>query len=551
MPAPQTAKALSPEDETLVLRTRIAELEKQCQEHERYRGIEATMDGSHTGAISPGHDISSGKQVESQLRQSEERLRFALDCADMLVWDWVPETDEITYVGEVSENLRAAGLADFLGRIHPDDRDQVGDRIRRCIENSEPYRAEYRFQLPDGTILWERDAGHARIGEDGRLHMAGVASNITELRQTEQSLEEQRRLTESIIESAPTLTYILNLQDGRNVFASSQAQDILGYSPEEIRDMGPDVLPRLLHPDDVGAVNARFQVILNSAVHDIFEVEYRMKRKNGDYVWLFSRDRILKRDPQGTPLQILGIALDITERKRVEEALRRSNRELESFAGTVSHDLREPLRTVTAYSQLLVSMCKDSLDPRADQLIAQISLGTARMQRLIDDLLAFATSTAARPHQEDAADSGAALGEALANLSLAINESGAVITWTPLPVVICERFGLVQTFQNLLSNALRYRGHEVQTEINISAQLEGEQWVFEVRDNGPGIPLESQKRIFDLFTRLHSRNISGSGIGLATVKRIVERNGGRVWVHSIPDAGSSFFFSLPMVRQVH
>ena len=241
------------------------------------------------------------------------------------------------------------------------------------------------------------------------------------------------------------------------------------------------------------------------------------------------------------------MAVQVQERQEaLEQAnveLSRSNRDLEQFAYVASHDLQEPLRSITGYLQLLERRYKDRLDAHADEFIAYAVEGAARMQALINDLLAF-SRIGSRGSPFAPADTQKVLDEALRNLGKAIEESGAVVTHDPLPTVNGDATQLVQLLQNLVGNAIKFRGQEP-PQIHVGARPEGDQWLFSVRDNGIGIDPQYAERIFVIFQRLHLRTeYPGTGIGLAICKRIVERHGGRIWVESEQGKGATFYFTL-------
>jgi signal transduction histidine kinase len=231
-------------------------------------------------------------------------------------------------------------------------------------------------------------------------------------------------------------------------------------------------------------------------------------------------------------------------RKNARE-LRRSNAELHQFAQTVSHDLKEPLRMVTSYLNLLERRYKDQLDETADEYIHFAVDGAERMSTLINDLLDYARIST-RDQVFRPVDGADVLGRVLHYLQFEIEAAGATITHDELPVVRGDETQLVQLFQNLLGNALKFRGEEP-PRVHISVAPEGEMWRFAVRDNGIGIAPEHHQHIFGVFRRLHSREAyEGTGIGLATCQKIVERHGGRIWVESALGRGATFFFTLPM-----
>jgi chemotaxis family two-component system sensor kinase Cph1 len=235
---------------------------------------------------------------------------------------------------------------------------------------------------------------------------------------------------------------------------------------------------------------------------------------------------------------------EINERKQVESELQRSNEELQQFAYVASHDLREPLRMISSYVQLLQRRYRDKIDQDADEFIAFAVDGAKRMQGLIDGLLQYSrVGTHGKPFGR--VDCETVLEKALTNLQVLIKESGAQVTFDPLPTVSADSTQLVQLFQNLIDNACKFRD-DATPQIHVSARLESGQWLISVSDNGIGIDPEYADRIFIIFQRLHSREeFSGTGLGLAICKKIVERHGGRIWVEFGNRKGTTFCFTIP------
>ena len=260
--------------------------------------------------------------------------------------------------------------------------------------------------------------------------------------------------------------------------------------------------------------------------------------------------------------RIIELEVPEIERKRAEEVLRqaqnelemrvaertaeleRSNAELEQFAYIASHDLQEPLRMVTSYVQLLARRYKGRLDKDADDFIAYAVDGATRMKHMIDDLLNY-SRVGTRGKEFQPTSSGDVLRQAVANIQLAIQESDALITHDPLPTVMADEWQLVQLFQNLVNNAIRYRNQD-SPRVHVSVEQKANEWVFSVSDNGVGIESQYFDRIFQVFQRLRNKNDSGSGVGLAVCRKIVERHGGRIWVESEIGKGSTFYFTIPL-----
>ena len=257
-------------------------------------------------------------------------------------------------------------------------------------------------------------------------------------------------------------------------------------------------------------------------------------------------------DLQNTTVSRDELAGEVERRKGAEEELERqvqdlarSNAELEQFAYVASHDLQEPLRMVTSYTQLLAKRYKDKLDSNANEFISFAVEGATRMGKLINDLLAY-SRVGTHGNSLGPTDAKAILHEALANLLMAIKENEAVITHDQLPNVIADRGQMGRLFQNLIGNAIKFR-NESPPQVHISAQQKEDEWVFSVRDNGIGIDPEFAERIFIIFQRLHTREeYSGNGMGLAVCKKIVERHSGHIWVESQPGNGATFYFTIPI-----
>ena len=254
----------------------------------------------------------------------------------------------------------------------------------------------------------------------------------------------------------------------------------------------------------------------------------------------------------------LTVSRDITERKKAEEQLKnmineleRSNQELQQFAYVSSHDLQEPLRTITSFTQLLERRYKGQLDSDADEFMGYIVDASIRMKQQIKDLLEY-SRVATKGEEFELVNTNDILNQTIKSLSTVIYESNAEITFDELPKVRGDAGQLERIFHNLISNAIKFRKREEPLKINISAYKseDGKEYVFNVQDNGIGIEEQYFERIFTIFQRLHTRDVyKGTGIGLAIVKRIVERHGGRIWVESEYNKGSTFHFTIPSFKE--
>jgi len=337
--------------------------------------------------------------------------------------------------------------------------------------------------------------------------------------------------------------------DGRWLRVNSRLCEITGYTEAELLGLSSQ---DITHPADLSIDRAFVQQVL-SGRRDTYDMEKRYIRKDGAIIPIHLTISLV-RNMDHTPMYFVSIVEDISIRKAAEEKLaralvnlERSNRELEQFAYVASHDLQEPLRMVSSYTQLLARHFEGQLDEKAKKYIDYAVDGAVRMQQLINDLLTFARlGTRGAPFNP--VDTHALLGVVIKNLSVSIAEARAMITNDDLPVVSADASQLTMVFQNLMANAIRFRG-ETPPHIHVSAAQRDREWVFSVKDNGIGIDEKYKDRIFVIFQRLHTREeYPGTGIGLAICKRIIERHGGRIWFKSQPGSGTSFFFTIPKNR---
>lgn len=238
------------------------------------------------------------------------------------------------------------------------------------------------------------------------------------------------------------------------------------------------------------------------------------------------------------------------ELQTTTEELERANTELQRFAYVASHDLQEPLRMVQGYTQLLLRRYKGKVNGEIQELTNYIEDGVSRMQGLIDGLLAY-SRVGAEGKSFELTDCNTVLEKAVENLQVAVEESKAQVTCDTMPTMLADSMQLLQLFQNLIGNAIKFHKKEEPPQVHISAEGKEREWVFSVQDNGIGIDPKYFDRLFVAFQRLHSRTeYPGSGIGLAICKKIVERHGGRTWVESEPGKGSTFFFTIPQSTEV-
>lgn len=326
--------------------------------------------------------------------------------------------------------------------------------------------------------------------------------------------------------------------DGRLLHLNSAWRRTLGFSPEALCGRS---LSELIHPDDSETVAASLDRLREG---EVVMFESRCRCQDGSYKWV-----AWKITPSVEERLWYAVGEDRSEVRRWKEVAEARAQELQQFAYVASHDLKEPLRMVSSYVQLLARRYRGKLDADADEFIAFAVDGANRMQSMITDLLSYSrVTTQGKPFEPT--DMNAVVDRVTANLQLAIEEFGALVTRDDLPTVTADSAQMIQLLQHLVGNAIKFRRSEERPEIHISAARQGREWVFAVSDNGIGIEPKDYDRVFQIFQKLHGRGeYPGNGIGLAICRKIVERHGGRIWVDSRLGRGSTFFFTLPAERE--
>lgn len=387
-------------------------------------------------------------------------------------------------------------------------------------------------------------------GAEGYCSVAIVAVDITDRKRAEKALLESENRFRLAVDATKLGTWDLNFQTGRTLW-SDRARAIFGVSGHTVIDH--KAFFSMVHPNDRERVQSATESAKDPLGGGDYQVEFRIIRKeDGSERWVSSRGKVCF-DTKGAPLRFVGTTLDITERKSSEEALRilsedlaRSNSALATFAHTASHDLKEPLRMIRSYVQILASRYKGKLDEDANEYIGFVENGAARMAHLIDSILEYAAVGTAVLKQMEV-DCNTVMKACLCNLRVALEESQVSVTYDRLPVVLADEDMVLQVFQNLLGNAIKFRS-KVSPRIHVSATLQENKWLFSVRDNGIGIRSDFVEVIFSPFRKLHStKDYSGSGLGLAICRQNIERQRGRIWVTSEEGKGSNFHFTLSAV----
>jgi PAS domain S-box-containing protein len=499
------------------------------------------------------NEVRERTRAEAEAIAKEERFRTFVESVEDYAIYMIDADGIVLSWNHGAERMKGYSAEEIVGKsfaLFYSEEDRAAgmpeDALRTAVETGR-YQSEGWRVRKDGTRFLSNVTMRAMRDASGELHgFSKVTRDLTRSREMEARYE-------MLLESVPNALVIVN-HSGKIEYVNAQAELLFGYRREEVAGVGVEKLlpPRRSEKQEShrNEVLAGGKFPAPNAPQECFG----LRRDGREFPLDFSASP-LKTKEGGV---VLFAIQDLTERKmaadvlaRNADALRQSNAELQQFAHIASHDLQEPLRMVASYLQLLQRRYKGKLDKDADEFIDYAIDGTHRMKRLIEDLLKYSRAgrnlAAATPlHSEDA------LREALRNLKTAIEESHAQVTWDSLPRVSGEEVQLVQLFQNLVGNAIKYRGERT-PQVHISARRSDSGWIFSVADNGIGIEAQYFDRIFAVFQRLHRRHeYEGTGIGLAICKRILQQHGGRIWVESEFGKGTTFFFELPgPERQEH
>ncbi len=518
----------------------------------RLSGLALLMLAQFAARLIGGYRTSLYGQIES-VRQAEARLWGVLNSAPdaMLVVD---EDGSITMANSQTEKLFGYDASELLGRAAET---LMAERFRRTHSL---HRADYvtnpgnvRRMAPAAEVHALRKDGSEFPVEITLSSVAGdktgaVVCDIRDITARKEA-EELLQLTRFSVEHAGEAIFWAR-PDSTLFQVNDAACRLLGFSRQELLSL------TLCDFEDGGATgngnghtrwtdwkNNFNELVANLRHAGTMTVETTFRRKDGGR---FQVEVTLNHIEFAAKEFLCAFARDISARRLAERAkeLARSNAELEEFSHVVSHDLREPLNNVTGYVKLLAKEYQGKLGAEADDYIRYALDGVGWMHTLIGDLRAYAHTTT-QPKALEPSDFRSVVTRAIANLSTAIEEHGATVTYEPMPTVAADPCAMTQVFQNLIENALKFRGEEPPV-VNVSAARSAGDWIFSVRDNGIGIDPEHSQKIFTIFHRLHSRSeYPGSGIGLAICKKIIERHGGRIWVESEPGCGANFSFTIP------
>lgn len=502
-------------------------------------------------------DITNEETALQQLSSNQELLKHAESIAGLGSWEWDIPTDKITWSDELyrllglnpGEHIPSKELG--FSFLHPDDVSIAEETLLNCFKSGAPFNQEIRLKHTDGALKYVYCQGIVVRNKMGRNEkVIGTFHDITDKKLLEESIHKQEQRFQSLIESSADM--IIQVNEKREIiYASPSIHTIMQYSPDEICGLR---IAAMACPEDLPGMLKEFEKILQQpGVPHV--LQYRVVKKDGTFLWV-----------EGTVTNLLHIAgvnsvvinqRDISQRKEAERLLNQlnetlelravelssSNIELERFAYVASHDLQEPLRMVTSFLQLLSSKYKEQLDERAQQYIHYAVDGAARMKQLINDLLDYSRAGSKRG-MFTTLNMNEIMMEVSHIFKDQLEATGGTVIADNLFDIVAERTQMIQLFQNLVGNAIKYRS-SAPLVIRIDGTENDSEWIISIKDNGLGVPEKFSEEIFNIFQRLHSKNeYEGTGIGLAICKKIVETHGGKIWVTPAEEQGSIFSFSI-------
>ena len=505
-------------------------------------------------------DITYRKNAEKLVKDSEEKYRMIFNSNPSANWIYDLETLKILEVNNSAISHYGYSMKEFLNMSIDDI--FILKEIADIIEINKEINSygimkfgQWHHIKKSGEIINVDITGHAIFYNNKNAVMI-VANDITKILQSQ--LELAKSIERFEYASKATSDAIWDCDLINNTMFWGEGFNILfGYKLKE-REPGISSLGEFSHPDDRQRIIKSLEKVIKSKEEILWHEEYRFKKFNGTYVNVSDRALVV-RDTNGDPYRIIGAMQDVTHRLQNEKILKelngslnkraidlaRSNEELEQFAYITSHDLQEPLRMISSFLNQIQKKYDPLLDETGRLYIRFAVDGAVRMRRIILDLLEY-SRVGRQLYQYENINTTDLLNEVVSIYTSIIEEKKLVVTFKEIPEIFAARSPIHQLFQNLISNAIKYQHPNSTTKINITCIESNENWLFAVEDNGIGIDPEYFKKIFIIFQRLHNKDeYSGTGIGLAICKKIIDNHNGKIWVESIYGKGSTFYFTIP------
>lgn len=505
--------------------------------------------------ISIVEDITQRKKAETKLKETNERLKAALDASSTGTFIWNIQTNELSWdenldrLFGLSAGLSVRSLDKFIETVHPSDRAGVIVACARCATEGADFEMEFRVVYPDGSVHWLFDKGKTYRDQEGKpLYMTGACVDITQRKKADEIIKENEQRFRVLLDTLPQMVWVRDCK-GAIEYASQSWQQYSGIEDPD------EAWLQIVHPDDWSLVMKRWEEDYSEGKS--FSFELRLRNKEGQYRWHNSIAEPI-RNESGTIVKWIGAITDIHEQKvfsqKLEEEveqrtkeLQRSNLDLQQFAHVASHDLKEPVRKIRIFQGKLKDELGESLSEIASQYLQKIQTAAERMQSMIDGVLLYSSLTE-KAQQVESVDMNRLLNDIIIDLEILIGQKHATIEVSQLPTINGFPVLLYQLFYNLLNNSLKFSRPGVKPLIKIFARpLEKTKMIeIVVGDNGIGFDAMFAEEIFKTFTRLNTKDqFEGTGLGLALCKKIVERHGGTISASSQEGSGAEFTVTIP------
>lgn len=508
-------------------------------------------------------DISDRKRSEEQMRKSAAHLRTAQRIGKLGSWEFDPHTGQIVWSDEVfhifgrDPTMGMPSFEEIQEQIHPDDRGHHQQVVQTAIATAQPYDLEIRFYRYDGTLGYLQSRGETVVDATGQLtQLIGTVLDITDRKQAESELQNLSDRLTLAVESGEIAIWDWNVPDNI-LICNDRMYELYGVVREQLTSVYDTWVSRI-HPEDRPSTEATIQEAL--AGEKDFDSEFRVVHPDGSIRFIKAYS-LVKRNAEGEPKRMIGMNIDITDRKQSEAKLMHttlqlaaSNRELEAFAYSVSHDLRSPLRAIDGFSKALLEDYGDQFDADGKDYFDRIRSNVARMGILIEDLLRLSRVSRSEMRYNKV-NLSILVAEQLAELQTSDPERQVEIAIAPNVYVHADITLMRMVISNLIQNAWKFTSHHpiarIEFGVKPSGNKQDEQLICFVRDDGAGFDMNYVNMLFGVFQRLHNTNeFVGTGIGLATVQRIIHRHGGRVWAEGAVEKGATVYFTIPDISSL-
>lgn len=543
--------------------------------------------GEIHGIVVTFSDVTENYTLQEEIRSGKERLELAISAAQLGTWDWDIVSGRIIYndrwanmLGYTIDEIQK-DFSFWMKLVHPDDLSEVLKKIEdHLIGDTKIFEDEYRLRSKSGEWIWVLAEGKViRRDIDGQaLRACGAQLDITarkkiqqEISQALEKITEQKKFIQKIFDTSPNTIYVFDIKEKSLIYHNYRISEITGISEEQISNLGGRIFEKIMHPDDLPRLMDYLNKLQSADKNQVFQFEYRIKDISGKWTWVLSYDTQFGWDIDGNVNQVIGIAIDINQRKeaqqklmmqqenlnRMNEELMASNRNLDrannrlkeldllknDFISMASHELRTPVTSVLGFAQTLLSPGLKISDSKRNDFLKIIEKEAIRLSNLINDLLNISNIESGYSALEMKCISIENIArEAIASLHpLPEKKISLIIEEGTKKQVYCNRDQIAQVFVNIIENALRYGD-----EITIRIGGKEKEIQVSIHDNGPGIAAHHLKIIFEKFYRIQGEGKpgSGSGLGLAIAKDIITVHGGKIWAESSPGNGSTFCFTL-------